>query len=225
MKITPRFIEVLKNYSIINPSILFMPGGEVSTISPLKNILSIATIDETIPQKFSIYDLNEFIGIVSIMDDPQAEFTQNQIILKSGRKSVKYTMGSPDTFECSPYENIDVDEDDIIAKFNLNYSDFSNIIKACSILKNKHLTIEGNEGQLEIKSIDNKNKTSSTYAINLNDKAIKLSSESFRRMFDIDNFKIMNRDYVVSIHKDYLIEFRSDDDSIVYWIAPSTETK
>jgi hypothetical protein len=48
MKISKELIEVLKNYAVINPSILFKPGNIVSTISPLKTILAIAKIDNEI---------------------------------------------------------------------------------------------------------------------------------------------------------------------------------
>ena len=54
MKLSESTIDVLKNFSAINPNMLFKPGTSVSTISEAKNIMASATITEEIPQSFEI---------------------------------------------------------------------------------------------------------------------------------------------------------------------------
>ena len=48
MKISEKTINYLKNFSTINQSILMRDGTELSTVSPQKNIMAVANIEESI---------------------------------------------------------------------------------------------------------------------------------------------------------------------------------
>ena len=61
MKISQETLAVLKNFTTINSGIYFKEGNTLSTVSPQKNILADAKINETIPCSFGIYDLNNFL--------------------------------------------------------------------------------------------------------------------------------------------------------------------
>ena len=54
MKISNDTRNVLKNFSTINSGIRVKSGNKVETISNMKNILAVATVDESFPQDFSI---------------------------------------------------------------------------------------------------------------------------------------------------------------------------
>ena len=58
MKLSDKTLNLLKNFSNINQSILVKQG--VCVLSQMKNILAEATIDEDFPKDFGIYDLNQF---------------------------------------------------------------------------------------------------------------------------------------------------------------------
>ena len=61
MKISKSTMDVLKNFSEINQSIVIKEGNQVRTISALKNILAKASVGENFPKDFAIYDLPTFI--------------------------------------------------------------------------------------------------------------------------------------------------------------------
>ena len=65
MKINQNTLDILKNFSEINTNILIKPGTELSTISTMRNIFAKATIAEAFDSEFGIYDLNEFLAVVS----------------------------------------------------------------------------------------------------------------------------------------------------------------
>ena len=46
MKITKQTIDILRNFSTINSSILVKPGSKLETISPMKNILAKSEVAE-----------------------------------------------------------------------------------------------------------------------------------------------------------------------------------
>ena len=54
MKLSDRTINLLRNFSTINQSILFKKGTKLRTISVMKNILAEANVDEDFPHDFAI---------------------------------------------------------------------------------------------------------------------------------------------------------------------------
>ena len=75
MKLSDSTISVLKNFSSINQSIVVAEGNSLRTISMMKNILAEATVEETFPRTFAIYDLNEFLNGLSLHDDYTLDFS------------------------------------------------------------------------------------------------------------------------------------------------------
>ena len=57
MKLSKGTLDILKNFSNINPSITFKEGQELSTLSIQRNILSRAVVEEKFQKAFAIYDL------------------------------------------------------------------------------------------------------------------------------------------------------------------------
>ena len=74
MKLSKGTLDILKNFSNINPSITFKEGQELSTLSIQRNILSRAVVEEKFPKAFAIYDLGEFLSGLSLFDNPDFDF-------------------------------------------------------------------------------------------------------------------------------------------------------
>ena len=68
MELSENTLSILKNYAGINSNIVIEEGNTVKTISEAKNVMSTAAIVEEFPQTFGIYDLNEFLGVLSFVD-------------------------------------------------------------------------------------------------------------------------------------------------------------
>ncbi len=75
MILSKRTIDILKNCSGINQSILIKKGSKIRTISELKNCLFEADIDEVFPCDFAIYDLANFLSVCgNSMKEANIEF-------------------------------------------------------------------------------------------------------------------------------------------------------
>ena len=74
MKISDTTKSVLKNFADINQNLLVQPGQELKTISTMKNILAKAKIEEEFTSEFGIYDLSEFLGVLSLFKRPTFSF-------------------------------------------------------------------------------------------------------------------------------------------------------
>ena len=64
-----RTLDVLKNFSTINSNILVRPGNVINTISPIKNVMAEATVEENFDTEFGIWDLGKFLGTISLFDN------------------------------------------------------------------------------------------------------------------------------------------------------------
>ena len=117
MKISKSTMNVLKNYSEINQSIVIKEGNEVKTISALKNILSRAVVKENFPKAFAIYDLPTFIGFHSTMSEPDFEFNDDCMMLSDKNGKGKYFYAEPSLVVVPLEKDIDMPESDI--KFKL----------------------------------------------------------------------------------------------------------
>lgn len=218
MKFTNQLVDVLRNFSTINQSILFKPGKIVSTVSPLKTILANATVDVEIEKEFAIYDLHEFLAIVSLMPNCDVSFTAHQIVLGTKQKKIKYTFAHPSTIVASQYNSIELQSNDIITTFDLPYSEISNLNKISAIWKSDTITIEGEDGNVVIKAGNTKDPSSSNYVFEV-ENVQKPFTQRFSLSLKIESLRVLNKNYTVVIPNKKLIQMTDVDQSVTYWIA------
>ena len=90
LNLTKQTVAILKSMAGINSNVHVMPGNELVTVSPQKNIMFTAKVDETFPTEFAIYDLNQFLSTYSLLSDAEVVFGENHCVITSGRQSCKY---------------------------------------------------------------------------------------------------------------------------------------
>ena len=89
MKISDTTKEILKNFSEINPNLMITPGKTIKTISTMKNILATAGVEEDFPQDIAIYDLSEFLGMMSLFNKPTFAFDDKSMTISEEGTSTK----------------------------------------------------------------------------------------------------------------------------------------
>ena len=146
-------LDVLKNFSTINSSIVFRKGSTVRTISNAENILAKFTGEEVFPVDFAIYDLSQFLSGISLFNDPQLEFTSGDFVsIRGGRQSAKYYFSDPEiTLKSAPEKNVKFPGADI--QFNLTESDLIALQKASAVYSLPDLTFQSEEESDTIKII------------------------------------------------------------------------
>ena len=70
MKLSSNTTSVLKNFATINQNLMIKEGNTIATMSAMKNIVAKAEVEESFPQEVAIYDLNEFLGALSLFSSP-----------------------------------------------------------------------------------------------------------------------------------------------------------
>ena len=194
MKISQETIAVLKNFSTINSNLLVKPGSKINTISPTKNILAEAEVDETFDVEFGIWDLSKFLATISLFKDPEFEFNEDHVEISStdSKASVKYYYSEPEllikadkklTMPTTP------------VKFTLTSKDYGELQKAASVLQAPDLALESTEeGRMVLKVMDRKDSTSHSYSIDVGENK---SGASFSFLFKTENLKMIPGTYEV----------------------------
>src|SRR3990172_5679552 len=115
--LSKRTKEIITNFANINPSMLFKAGSELKTISPNKDVLGTAEIEEGFPSQFAIYDLSRFLSILSTYDTPIIKFQDKYLTVtrQDNTRPYKYRY-CEEVMICVPPKN-DVKVDDPIAEF------------------------------------------------------------------------------------------------------------
>ena len=93
MKLSENTLSVLKNFASINGGVVLSSGKVQKTISPEKSILVEATVDDDIPTQFGIYDLNQFLGNLTTLRNPELTFSNDAVKLDDGELSFDYQIG------------------------------------------------------------------------------------------------------------------------------------
>ena len=82
MKLSDYTTSVLKNFATINQNLVIKEGSTIATMSAMKNIVAKAEVEETFPKEIAIYDLNEFLGSISLFVVRVLEFEEQYLIIK-----------------------------------------------------------------------------------------------------------------------------------------------
>lgn len=193
MKFSDRTLEILKNYSLINPSMVFKHGSILKTVSPIKTVFSNAAITEEIPTDFAIYDMSKFLASLSIFKDPKLDFHDKYLTISEGSQEVHFTYADPSMVVApDPTKEIRLPTEDV--KFTLNANELQRIVKFLSVLSLPEISITGENGKIYIKTINSKDRTSDNFSIEVGD-----TDRDFNLIYKSDNLKFINGDYDVTL--------------------------
>tara|TARA_Y100001937_G_scaffold62614_1_gene85911 strand:- start:221 stop:889 length:669 start_codon:yes stop_codon:yes gene_type:complete len=214
MKISEATKSILKNFSDINQNLLVKPGSELKTISTMKNILATAKVEEEFTTEFGIYDLSEFLGVLSLFKRPTFSFEEKHIGIAEDGTSTKtnYFFSDPAVL-VTPQKDIKMPECEV--NFVLTHADLANVKKAAAVMQLPDISIHSNSGDIMLTATDKKNDTSNNYSVKVGDNA----SDKFDFHFKTENLKLIEGDYDVAISSKNISHFKHKSKEIQYWIA------
>ena len=213
MKLSEKTLNLLKNFSTINQSILFKQGSSLRTISVMKNILAEAVIDEEIPQDFGIYDLNQFLNGLGLHQHPELDFKNDgHVVIKEGKMRSKYFFADPNVIVTPPDKEIVLPSEDV--SFELSTQQLDKLLKAAAVYQLPDLSVLGEDGVVKLVVRDKKNDTSNVFSIIVGE-----TESDFSLNFKVENIKILPGSYNVVVSSKLLSRFSNQDMDLKYWIA------
>lgn len=211
MKLCKETIAIFKNFGTINPNLTLSPGSNLSTITVGKNIIARAVVPEEFPIEFGIYDVNEFLGAMSLFGDPELTFTDQYVTIKENNNSIRYYAAAPSVLTkmpvTKPFPPADI-------TFDLTAGNLAQILKVSSILRVQDFSIVGDGQNISIIVCDKTNASGNTFNATIGE-----TDKKFKINLKVENMKMLPGDYEVAIGAKKISRFASKTQNLTYFIA------
>jgi len=216
MELSENTLSVLKNFAGINQNCLIKQGNVLRTITEARNVLATAIVDVEFPMNFGIYDLNEFIGTLGLVDQPTLNFSDEFVSINdsTGRSKIKYFF-SPEETLTTPSKDIVMPDAEV--NFSLDNETLNKIRRAASTLGHEEVSISNKNGVLTLSVVDNQNSTSNAFSIDIDGDFDQ--NTNFNFILNIANLKIISGNYNVSVSSKLISLFSNKEINVKYWIA------
>ena len=213
MKISEDTLNILKNFSTINSSMMFKQGDVISTVSPRKNILAKAQISESFERDFGIYELNRFISVLDLFEEPEVNINETSLdIVDNNGQKTRYGYADESIITKPPEKSPNFPEAEI--QFKLSYDILQKVQRACGVMSLPEIAVVGDGDTIKLTALDVKNDSSDTFSMTVGE-----TDAEFRMIFKTENLKLINGDYNVQISSKGISHFKSVDANLEYWIA------
>lgn len=216
MNLSKETINILKNYSCISQNILLREGSLLQTKSVPNTIFSSTTLTDYFPMDFGIYDLSEFLGVLTLFVNPSLEFNENFVRISEGSTSIKYFAADKSVL-CYPTQEIKFPEPDV--SFILSAETLTLINKTSSVLKVPDVSFVGADGELKLIVTDKKNATSNAFEVNIGN-----TDSNFCINFKIEMLKFITNEYRVDISSKRISRFTSTNSDLLYYVGVESDS-
>ncbi len=217
MKLSKETVGVLKNFAGINSNLLIKEGSKLSTISAQKNVMASVSVPEVFDSEFAIYDLNEFLGALSLFEDPDLEFSEKSVRIKQGGNSIRYYAADAGTLTVPPAKQIQLPSEDVT--FNLDASTLAMIQRTASVLHSADVSVVGDGSKMKIVVADKKNAAANAYEV-----ALAETDKNFKVNLKVDNLKMIPGNYSVTISNKKISRFQATGSDLIYFVAVEADS-
>ena len=155
-------IEILKNFAEINQSLVIEQGDVVKTVSEQTNVMAKADLEQSFPQDFAIYDLNKFLGVLSLFAEPQFDFSEKSVRIQSSVDANNFVAGDSvaeyQFANMSLFENErkilqkDIELPTIDASFKLEEKYLVSVMRAASVMSLPEIAVVAKGGKITMQS-------------------------------------------------------------------------
>ena len=205
-------VQILKNLSTINQSILIKPGKVLSSMSVMKNILVSADITEKFEKQVAIYDLNQFLNCLSLVPGAELKLAENSIEITDGTTSIDYRYSDPSVITAPPDKKLELPSQDVCVV--LTEDQLESARKAAAVLQIPDVSLIGDGESIFLTVRDKKNTGSNSYKVEVGE-----TDDVFCFNMRVENLKLIAGDYDVIISAKNLAYFTNHSRPVSYFIA------
>jgi hypothetical protein len=215
MNLSPETVEILKNFSTINQSMLFKQGNVIATISALKTTMATATVDETFPAEFALYDLTKLLSKLSLYGDCDLDIGDDRITFtsKDKRRSDYIKFCSVKVIVTPPEKKLSIGS--VNYTFDVSQEDLQWQRKTAGISGSPYMIFNSDGETVNLVSTDVKD-DSSDYSKTV---LCEGNGSKFNITLKFDNLKMIDGSYTVEISKRGLARFKHKQKELEYFVA------
>jgi hypothetical protein len=212
-------LTILKNFASLNSNLLVKPGNVIKTITPSKTGMAVATVEEQFDVEFGIWDLNKFLGVISLFNSPTFTFGEKSVKIKNGGDSVVNYFYSEPRLLSVPTKDVNMPEVNVsVVMTEKNYNELQ---RAASVMQLPDLSFKSENDKIMAMVSDLSDPTTNSYKVCVCD---DYSGVDFLFNFKIENVKILPGDYTINFAKNIVGEFVNKNINLKYWFAMESTT-
>lgn len=216
MRLSNETLAILKNFSTINSGIYFKRGNKLSTVSQQKNILADAEIAETIPQDFGIYDLNNFLSVISMFKEgAELEFDDKNVLIKGGNSKIKYRFTDPSMIVVAPDKRPNLPSVDVT--FKMSESEFNWLLRSANVLGSPNVAVDSDGSEANLITFDSNDSSAHTNNISLAE--VDPNGVKYRLIFKTENLKMLPGNYEIEISSKGIAKFTESTKGLIYFVT------
>jgi hypothetical protein len=204
----------LKNFAQINSGIVLRKGKTLRTVSLENTILAEANVDEDFTETFGIYELNDFLGNVTTLTNPELTFTSESVLMKDGDIEFNY-MASSLNLIVSPPEDKSIAMKDPDVSFDISQSNLQKLLRLAAMNDLTHISISNKNGGIYLQTLAVKNDTSNSVSLRVAD----YDGADFKSLIKVDNLKMISDDYKVVLKIGGFTSWTNKSGTLKYFIA------
>lgn len=214
MKLSDKTISVLKNFASVNQGLLVKQGNTLKTISPTRTIFVEATVAETFPKEFALYDLSKLLAKVSLYKQPTLSFSDDRVVISTddNKRSDYIKYCSQKVIVTPPDKQLNLGSVD--CSFELSQEDLEWMRRSAGISGSPNFVFEGDGQKVYFIATDVKDDASDQSKIE-----IAATNATFKVVMKVENFKMMDGSYEVNISRRGMANFKHKTEPLSYFIA------
>ena len=208
-------MALLKNYATINQSMVFVPGKFQNVVSTTKTVMSTVVLEEDFPVKFGVFDMNQFLNVLSSFDEPEIEFHDRYLKITKDKQVMKYRYSEPSLITTLSDEAVEklnqhIKQDCV---FTLSKDVLKKVQDIVSILRAEYLMLEGTGEKIIVRTFNPKDEGDSAFSVENGD-----TTNKFKMIFKFEHLKVLPGDYTVTISRNKLVRFTHSQVELNYVI-------
>jgi hypothetical protein len=214
MQLSPKTLEVLKNFSKFNQNILLPEGNTIKTMTDARNLFGSAVIEESFPREVPIYNLIEFLSALKLFDKPTLEFLEDRIVIRDSNSQVQYHYADKSVLTY-PQKEIKLPAANVT--FNLPSVQLQKVLNAASTLSLSSISLLNENGKLLLRAHNADNESTNKYDIILGDDTT--GYDKFVVHFKLDTLQLLEYDYVVELSFKGIARFSNAAEKLEYMVG------
>jgi hypothetical protein len=218
MKLSTSTLQILKNFSYINKSIIVKEGHELVTVADNTTVIGYAEIEEEFPKDFAIYDLDKFINSINLFKEPDLEFFDNKLRITSSDSNIEYFYADPDVLTQPPKNKFTLPSVDV--ELLLTAEHMSAIGKTSNNLDLPDISVQSDGKKMKLLVHNKSIQTGNKFSIDFGESDLVFSVN-----LKISYLKFLPGSYYLEISSKGICQFTHQDIGLSYFIATEKDSK
>lgn len=207
MKISEDTLKMLKWMATVNGGIKIDPGNEIYSKAESQAMACKCEISETFEKPFVTTNLQKFLSLVDLIDDPDFEFNDDSVIITSGdgKNKVRFLQSNPALVNQS--NKVPRDQEGIALEFRLLSEDLQKVFNSAKVLCVSDITLHTKDGNIFM-TVSNKSMNNSSDYVDIKVGTVGDEDLNVSFAFKKQNLKlIQDYDYEVTVYSVGLAKF------------------